>query len=106
MNKILSNIEAIRREKGVKQEVIAERLGVSQQSYSGYFTETGDMKISRIQEIADILGVDLVDIVTYPVKYVPAEDVVECEKCREKDEIIKNLNELLKEYRVKLKQRK
>lgn len=101
MNKILKNIEAIRRERGIKQEVIAEKLGVSQQSYSGYFTETGDMKISRIQEIADILGVELVDVVTYPVKYVPAEDVVECEKCKEKDEIIQNLNLLIKQLKQK-----
>ena len=29
MNKILQNLELIRKERGIKQEVIAERLGVS-----------------------------------------------------------------------------
>lgn len=102
MNKILENIEAIRREKGVKQEVMANKLGVTQQAYSGYFTETGDMKISRIQEIADILEVELVDIITWPVKYVPeGEASPECEKCKEKDEIIANLNMLIRELKKK-----
>ena len=100
MNKILENLEAIRAEKGIKQEVVAERLGVSQQSYSGYFTTTGDMKISRIQEIADILGVSLVDVVTYPEHYIPESSLApECEECKKKQELIDNLSELLRIYK-------
>lgn len=92
MNKILENLEAIRKKRGVKQEVIAKALGVSQATYSGYFNETGDMMISRIQEIADILKVELIDIVTYPDKYIPeSESFVECEECRNKDAVIKSL---------------
>lgn len=104
MNKVLENLEAIRAQKGIKQEVIAERLGVSQQAYSGYFTTTGDMKISRIQEIADILGVSLVDVITYPEKYVPESTIPqECDGCRKKQETIDNLNELLRVYRKQSK---
>lgn len=102
MNDILKNLESIRKERGVKQEVIAERLGVSQQTYSGYFTGTGDMKISRIQEIADILEVSLVDVVTWPEKYVPqSQEVIVCEECKSKDEIIENLNLLIRELKKK-----
>lgn len=101
MNRILKNLELIRKERGIKQEVIAERLGVSQQSYSGYFTETGDMKISRIQEIADIIGVSLVDVVTYPEKYVPAAEQVTCENCKKNEEIIENLTLLIRELKKK-----
>ena len=32
MNKILENIEAIRKERGIRQEYIADALGVSQQT--------------------------------------------------------------------------
>lgn len=99
MNKILENIEAIRKELGIKQEFMAERLGVSQQTYSGYFTVSGDMKISRIQEIADIMGVSLVDIVTYPKKYLPVDGDVICRDCQRKDEVIENLNILLRKLK-------
>ncbi len=69
MNKILENIELIRKEKGIKQSEVAERLGIAQPSYSRYFTESGDMKLSMLQRIADILEVSLVDIIIYPDKY-------------------------------------
>lgn len=69
MNKILENIETIRKEKGIKQSELAERLGISQPSYSRYFTEADDMKLSMLQHIAGILDVSLVDIITYPDKY-------------------------------------
>lgn len=69
MNKILQNIETIRKEKGIKQSEIADKLGIAQPSYSRYFTESGDMKLSMLQRIADILEVSLVDIIIYPDKY-------------------------------------
>ena len=69
MNKILQNIETIRKEKGIKQSEIADKLGIAQPSYSRYFTESGDMKLSMLQHIADILEVSLVDIIIYPDKY-------------------------------------
>ena len=102
MVRILENLEAIRKERGVKQEVIANKLGVSQATYSGYLRDTGDMMISRLQEIADIIGVSLVDIVTYPEKYVPVSDVtVECDECRKKQETIDNLNFLIRQLKKK-----
>lgn len=69
MNKILQNIETIRKEKGIKQSEIADKLGIAQPSYSRYFTESGDMKLSMLQRIADILEVSLVDIIIYQEKY-------------------------------------
>lgn len=69
MNKILQNIETIRKEKGIKQSEIADKLGIAQPSYSRYFTESGDMKLSMLQRIAVILEVSLVDIIIYPDKY-------------------------------------
>lgn len=69
MNNILKNIENLRKERGFSQKYVADRLGIAQPSYSRYFTESGDMKLSMLQRIADILGVSIVDIVTYPDKY-------------------------------------
>lgn len=96
MNKILENIETIRKEKGLKQEVIAERLGIKQSAYSRFFQVQDDMKLSKILQICDILGVSLIDVITYPEKYVPAsEQVKRCEHCEEKDVVISNLNKYI-----------
>lgn len=96
MNKILENIEAIRKEKGLKQEVVAERIGIKQSAYSRIFREQDDIKLSKILQICDILEVSLVDVITYPEKYVPeSEQVKRCEHCEEKDAVISNLNKYI-----------
>ena len=96
MKKILENIEAIRKEKGINQNVLAEKLGMKQGQYSRYLTQQDDLWLSQILQICDILGTPLNDIVTYPEKYVPADQVTHhCDSCNEKDEIIKNLNDYI-----------
>ena len=90
MEEILKNIECLRREKGIKQTVIAEELGVKQNTYSQYITRSTDIPYSRLSRIADILKVSVVDIITYPVKYLPEQE--SCLKCIEKEVVIKNLN--------------
>lgn len=94
MNTIAENIEAIRKKLGVNQEVLAEKLGVTQGTYSGYFTQNKDIRYGLILKIANILEVPITDIVTWPEKYVPENG--SCEHCKEKDEIIKNLNNYIK----------
>jgi len=105
---IIKNIEEIRQEKGIKQSEMGKKLGTTQSGYSNFVNRNTDMPFSRITLIADILGVSVVDIVTWPAKYVPEDQasVPECEKCKEKDEIIANLNELLAVYKAKLKAKK
>lgn len=96
MNNILENIEAIRKEKRIKQEVIAAELGIKQSSYSSYITRESDITFSRLSHISDILGVTLVDLIAWPVKYVPASEVKRCPDCVEKDLTISNLNKYIK----------
>lgn len=69
MNKVLTNIELIRKSKGLKQSELAESLGIAQSSYSRLLTETDDIKLSMLERIADILEISIVDIITYPDKY-------------------------------------
>lgn len=94
MEKILENIELIRKNKRIKQTVIAEELGVKQNTYSNYINRSGDIPYSRLSRIADILNVSIIDIITYPDKYVKETD--KCENCRTKEDIIKNLNNYIK----------
>jgi len=100
MEKILENIEAIRKEKGINQEVLAEILGIKQPAYSNYINRESDITWSRLLQISNALKMDVIDVITYPVKYGPISQ--QCENCKEKDKIIQNLNE----YIEVLKERK
>jgi len=77
MENILKNIEALRRERGIKQVVIAEALGVKQPAYSNYITRNSDIYFNRLSQIANILEVPVIDIITYPKKYVDKESIRE-----------------------------
>jgi len=99
MESIFENIEAIRRKKELKQEVIAKEMGVTQSAYSNYINRNEDIPLGRLTRIANILSVDVIDIIKWPVKYMPEEK--NCITCIEKDKIIENLNLLLDEYKKK-----
>jgi len=75
MDKIIKNLEAIRKDKGIKQVVIAKKLGISQAAYSNYVTRNNDISYNRLSRIADILGTSVIDIITYPRKFVDIESV-------------------------------
>lgn len=69
MNKILENVEKIRKEKGISQTELSQKLGIMQSAYSRMITDTDDMKLSTLQRIADIFEMSLVNIIIYPNKY-------------------------------------
>jgi transcriptional regulator with XRE-family HTH domain len=104
MENILKNVEAIRKEKRIKQEVIAAELGIKQSSYSSYITRESDITFSRLLQISNILGVSVVDIITFPEKYVPESTVKQCEECSEKSRTILHLNKYIELLEKKLEQ--
>jgi len=75
MSNILENIEAIRKKEGIKQAVIAEAMGVSQSAYSNYVTRSSDIYYERLSQIANILNVPVIDIITYPKVYVDKDSI-------------------------------
>ena len=94
METILEKIELVRKEKGIKQTVLAEMLGVKQSTYNNYVKRNEDITFSRLSQIANKLGVEVIYIITYPVKYVPEEQ--SCKSCKMKDEAIENLNDYIR----------
>ena len=95
MENILKNIEAIRKEKRITQEAIASKLGIKQSSYSSYITRESDITYSRLLQISEILGVSVVDLITWPEKYVSESSLQECCDCVAKDATITNLNKYI-----------
>ena len=65
MKNIGQKIEKIRNFRGYSQDYVATRLAITQQHYSKM--ETGEAKITvqRLEEIAKVLAVSLIDILTY-----------------------------------------
>lgn len=102
MIEICKNIEEIRQKNGISQKEMGEKLGLSQQSYSQYMCKNSDLAISMIEKIAKIYNMSIVDLLTYPVKYVPeGSSKPVCEECKQKDEIIANLNDYIKTLKQK-----
>ncbi|MBO4601583.1 MAG: helix-turn-helix transcriptional regulator [Salinivirgaceae bacterium] len=100
---IQRNIEEIRKSKGIKQSVIADRLGVGQTAYSNYVTRDSDMRFSLLEKIAEALQVPVIDIITYPEVYQKAKSV--CADCIEKDKTIQNLNKYIEVLESSLKKK-
>jgi transcriptional regulator with XRE-family HTH domain len=70
MKKILENIKAIRLEKSFSQEYMAEKMGIEQVGYG--LIENGKRKLryETLEQIAIILDKPVIDIITWPEKYV------------------------------------
>lgn len=102
MIEICKNIEKIRQERGISQTEMGKKLGMSQQSYSQYMCVNSDLAISMIDQIAKVYNMSIVDLLTYPVHYVPeGSEKPVCEECKQKDEIIANLNDYIKTLKKK-----
>jgi len=73
MNDILTNIKKIREEMQLSQENVADELGIAQNSYG--LIENGKRKLSydNLAQIAKCFKRDVIDIITYPKKYVDKE---------------------------------
>lgn len=99
MEDIGLKIKKICKEHGYKQENIAKTMNISQGTLSEKLSNGNDIKYSLILEISEITNIPIIDIISYPDKYVLA--INGCQKCNEKDKIIENLNELLELYKQK-----
>lgn len=74
MNDILRNIDAIRRDKGYSQEYLASQIGMKQAGLSLIMSGERELKYNTLLQIANALQVSVIDIITYPDKYVLRKD--------------------------------
>jgi transcriptional regulator with XRE-family HTH domain len=66
---IVKNILKIRKEKGIAQEVIADALGADTSVISNIENGKRELKVSELEKIAKVLGVDALYLITYPEIY-------------------------------------
>ena len=74
MENILLNIKKMREKFGFSQEYVAESIGLKQASYALIEAGKRELKYRQLQQIAITFGVNVIDIITYPEKFVKAED--------------------------------
>ena len=73
------HIKEILKQRGLKQNDLAERLGINRVSLSRLLSDKNDMRVSTIKKIADAIGCDVSEFFT------PAEtedhNVITCPHC-------------------------
>lgn len=63
--KIGENLRKIREIKGIKQESIAKQLGITTNGYGKIERGETSLNIKRLEEIAQILGVNAIDVMQF-----------------------------------------
>lgn len=95
---IKRNIKELRIQKSVNQQEIADALNVDVSVISNIENGKRELKVKELEIIANVLGVSVVDLITYPKKYVekitnddePAEVVLQIKlKKDKKDQVLK-----------------
>lgn len=77
---VIENIKAIRKEKGITQQVIADALNYDIANWNRVENGKQELKVNQLADIARVLDVRIIDIFTYPKKYIDKESIEDAER--------------------------
>ena len=80
MNQILKNIKEIREKLEYSQEYVANQIGMAQNSYGLIENGKRGLDYDKLEQIAIVLNHSVLDIITYPKKYVDSSTIENYEK--------------------------
>ncbi len=98
--KIIQNLVKIKNEKNFTQKAIGQMGGIDESQFSRVLNGSVGLSMDQLEDIASGLGMNVIDIITYPEVYVPrtsiSDDDVEAVlmvrlKDRKKKEILKSV---------------
>jgi len=75
MKSIIENIRTLRESKGYSQEYMAELMGITQSAYARFERGATKTDLKMVSLIAQTLEINLIDIITYPEKYVNIKEI-------------------------------
>jgi transcriptional regulator with XRE-family HTH domain len=75
MESILKNIRAIREAKGYSQDQIADKLQISQSQYARFERGATKTDLETLYSFSSIVGLNLIDLITYPKKYIDIDEI-------------------------------
>lgn len=100
---VLENIKKIRGEKKITQADISEKLGLAQNNYGNIERGITELTISRLYEIANVLGVSANELLGEPIQETDNVKVKELEsRILGLEEIVNLQRQLLEEKNQKL----
>lgn len=76
---VAENIKKIRLQKGINQNVISDALGVDVSVVSNIENGKRELKVYELEIIANCLQEDVLYLLTYPERYVPAGNLSQSE---------------------------
>lgn len=76
------NIKETLKKRGLKQNELADRLGINRVSLCRLLSDKNDMRMSTIKKIADAIGCDVTEFFTKTDK--ADHNVITCPHCGEK----------------------
>ena len=85
---ILANIIKIRNDKGLTQAAIAEGIEVDYSTYSKLESGQTKLSIDRFEEIARFHNMDMIDVLTYPHKFVLQDELHQKEFQKQRTKVI------------------
>lgn len=65
-----TKIKKVRELRNYTQEYMAQKLEVSQSSYSRYEKDEGDLSLSELEKISEILGMKVEDLICFDEKMI------------------------------------
>lgn len=80
MGSVVENIKEIRLQKSVSQDVIADALCVDTSAVSNIENGKRRLRVDELEKIANVLGVSVIDLFTWPKHYV--EEKIDDDKCK------------------------
>ncbi len=72
---IYDKISTIRSIKGIKQDIMADAINISQGAYSNLEAGKSKLTYEALEKIAEVFQMPVIDIITYPKIYVDRESV-------------------------------
>ncbi|GAB4457011.1 MAG: hypothetical protein OHK0036_20690 [Bacteroidia bacterium] len=114
---LASRVRQLRKEKDIKQEVMAQKLGITQQAYSQLEKGQRNFNTELITKLCAIFNVPVVEFFNFGTQqkiinsangnstysYVNNDSQIINELLKSKDEVIQTLKELLEKYKLKEK---
>ena len=89
---ITENIKNLLNDNNIKQDFLASKLGITQGTLSAKLARGNQIKFNSLLEISNVTNIPLIDFITYPDKFTPKQ---QCLDCKRKDEVIDSLNEYI-----------
>jgi len=99
MVNLTENINALIKRGGETQDFIASKLGIKQGTLSQKIGQNNSIKYKTLLDIANILNIRVIDIITYPDIYAPLQQ--SCESCEQLRLEIKHLSEYIEMLKEK-----